>query len=478
MRRELLAWFFGIAFTLTPFASQSNSFSWSYQSDFHGLDPHSMNESFTTSFLSNVYEGLVRRKADMTIEPALAVKWESLTPRHWRFYLRKNVTFHNGNKFDADDVIFSANRASSAGSDMRTLLPKGMKVVKVDEYTVDFMTKDPEPRLYSAWDAWLIMDKEWSEKHGAQTPSNAASGKENFAHFKANGTGAFTVVSREEYVETVLQPFKNWWDTANHNLTEVKFKPINSSPTRVAALLSGEIDVMLPTPVQDVARINKNPETSVLTVPALRTIFLGMDQLSDELVGSNIKGKNPFKNPLVRQAFAHAIDVDLIKKKIMKNMSEPSALMIAPTLFKYSDGFQRLTYDPKKAKDLLADAGYPDGFELTMDCPNNRYLNDEKICQAAAGMLAKVGVKTRLLAQPKALYFKKVLGYDTSFYLLGWEPSSLESLNVLENLHGCRDESNGRGKYNIGGYCNTEVDQLIDQIKSQVDLEQRDLGLG
>ena len=181
------------------------------------------------------------------------------------------------------------------------------------------------------------------------------------------------------------------------------------------------------------------PNAQVLKGPELRTIFLGMDQVRDELLYSNIKGKNPFKDVKVREAFYKAIDIELIKTRVMRGLSTPSALMIAPQLFKLSGDFTRPKFDPDGAKKLLTEAGYPDGFEVTMDCPNDRYVNDAAICQAVVGMLARIGVKVNLLAQPKAQYFAKVLkpgGYQTSFYLLGWTPGTLDSHNVLYRHHG------------------------------------------
>ena len=181
----------------------------------------------------------------------------------------------------------------------------------------------------------------------------------------------------------------------------------------------------------------------MLKGPELRTIFLGMDQVRDELLYSNIKGKNPFKDIRVREAFYKAVDIELIKTRVMRGLSTPSALMIAPQLFKLSGDFTRPKFDPDGAKKLLAEAGYPDGFEVTMDCPNDRYVNDAAICQAVVGMLARIGVKINLLAQPKAQYFAKVLkpgGFQTSFYMLGWTPATSDAQNVLYDIMGCRDD--------------------------------------
>ena len=213
-----------------------------------------------------------------------------------------------------------------------------------------------------------------------------------------------------------------------------------------------------------------------MTGPELRTIFLGMDQVRDELLYSNVKGKNPFKDVRVREAFYKAIDIDLIKTRVMRGLSTPSALMIAPQLFALSKDFTRPKFDPDGAKKLLTEAGYPDGFEVTMDCPNDRYVNDAAICQAVVGMLARIGVKIDLLAQPKAQYFAKVLkpgGFKTSFYLLGWTPATMDSQNVMNDIMGCRDDpKSSRGEANLGGYCNKEFDALADKVLLETDHRQ------
>jgi peptide/nickel transport system substrate-binding protein len=465
--------FFVVACLMSASPSDAKTFKWAFQGDMQTLDPHSLNETFSLGFWANIYEGLVRRDGDLKTIPALAERWEVMEPTRWRFYLRKNVKFHNGNPFNADDVVFTFARTNTEGSDLKTRLAGVVKAVKVDDHTVDFITDAPNPILISEWSTWYIMDKEWCEANNATEATNIKSGKENFATRNANGTGAFMVVERQTDVKTVLKPFDGWWDKPAHNLTEVIFTPISSDATRVAALLSGEIDMMYPVPVQDIKRIDSNAGTSTMVGPELRTIFLGFNQTADELPCSSVKGKNPLKDAKVRKAFYQAIDIEAIKKKIMRGLSDPSAIMISPKLFAHSGDFKRYPHDPAAAKKLLAEAGYADGFELCMDCPNNRYVNDEAICQAVVSMLAKIGVKVNLKAQPKAQYFQKVLAYDTEFYLLGWTPSSFDSYNVLYNLVNTRMDS-GQGKFNLGGYANPEIDALTAKILSETDTAKRD----
>jgi len=277
----------------------------------------------------------------------------------------------------------------------------------------------------------------------------------------------------------VFKANPNWWQKPTHNIKEIVFTSIGSDATRVAALLSGEVDIIEPVPTQDIARVDSSPNAQVLKAPEIRTIFLGMDQVRDELLYSNVKGKNPFKDVRVREAFFKAIDVELIKTRVMRGLSTPSTLMISPLLFPLSKDFTRPKLDPDGAKKLLAEAGYPDGFEVTMDCPNDRYVNDAAICQAVVGMLARIGIKINLLAQPKAQYFAKVLkpgGYQTSFYLLGWTPGTSDAHDILNQIMGCRDDPKvSRGEANLGGYCNKKVDEIAAKVLVEPDTTKRDL---
>jgi len=466
-----------VAFAVTPTSAQTLRYA--NQGDLKSLDPYTLRETTTIAHHGHIYEGLVARDRDLKIIPALAESWETPEPTRWRFHLRKNVKFHNGDPFTADDVVFSAERVRATGSNFTTIIPTDAKVVKIDDYTVDFLLTSPNPILTSQWDGWYIMDKKWCEENNAVAPTPASAATPSFASLHANGTGPFMIESHQPGVKTVFKANPNWWRKPEHNLKEIIFTPIGSDATRVAALLSGEVDVIEPVPLQDIARVNSSPNASVLTGPELRTIFLGMDQTRDELLYSNVKGKNPFKDIRVREAFYKAVDVELIKTRVMRGLSTPSALMIAPQLFPLSKDFTRPKFDPDGAKKLLTEAGYPDGFEVTMDCPNDRYVNDAAICQAVVGMLARIGVKINLLAQPKAQYFAKVLkpgGYQTSFYMLGWTPASLDSQNVLYDIMGCRDDpKSSRGEANLGGYCNKKLDALADKVLLETDTAKRDL---
>jgi peptide/nickel transport system substrate-binding protein len=462
--------------TLAP-GAHARTLRFAFQGELKSVDPYQINESFSLSVNSAVYEGLTRRGPDMKIQPCLATSWEQLDPLHWRFHLRKGVKFHDGEDFTADDVVFSAARVRGPGSDLKGRIPADAQVVKVDDYTVDFILKTPDPLLINEWESWGIFSKKWAEEHGATEATAMNATTPPYAALHANGTGPFILVSHEPGVKTVWRRNPNWWDKPRHNLDEVVFTPIPNAATRVAALLSGEIDWMDPVPLNDQARVNANPGTEVLAGPEIRTIFLGMDQFRDELGHSNVKGKNPFKDVRVRKAFYQAIDEDAINRKVMRGQATPSALMIAPSLFSESKDFKRFPFDPEASKKLLAEAGYPDGFEVQMDCPNDRYVNDEQICQAVVGMLARVGVKVDLNAEPKSKFFAAISaagGFDSSFYLLGWTPTTLESFNVFQYIMGCRDPKTNWGGNNVGDYCNPMVDALAKAALQQPDEHKRD----
>ncbi|QCK86396.1 ABC transporter substrate-binding protein [Phreatobacter aquaticus] len=467
-------------------APQGQTLRYAFQGNLNTLDPYGINETTTLALQGNVYEGLTKRDRDLKIIPGLAERWEILDGGlRWRFHLRRGVKFQGGEDFTADDVVFSASRVRADTSDLRSRIEANVEVVAVDSHTVDFKLKSPNPILHYEWDTWYIMSKKWAEANNAVAPSAPAATTPGYAVLNANGTGPFRIAAHQIGVRTVFEKNPAWWGKVEHNLQQVIFTPITSAPTRVAALLSGEVDVIDPVPLQDIPRINASPNARVMEGPELRTIFLQMDQRRDELTGSSVKGKNPFKDLRVRMAFYQAIDMEAIRRQVMRGAATPSALLISPLLFERSGQFQRHPFSLDAANKLLDDAGYPrvggatgTRFELTMDCPNDRYVNDGAICQAVTAMLARIGIKINLQAVPRAQFFAKVLasgGFNTSFYLLGWTPGSFDSWNVLQNLIRCRDDtgSGGRGATNLGGYCNPRVDALTDQILVEADAAKR-----
>ncbi|MDE2361372.1 MAG: ABC transporter substrate-binding protein [Hyphomicrobiales bacterium] len=473
-----MAFALGVALAMPAAPAAAVTFRHAFQGDLKGLDPYTLNETFTQAMLGNVYEGLTRRDANLKIVPGLAESWETPEPTRWRFHLRRGVKFAGGEPFTADDVIFSFDRVRQPESEFKTRVPSDARIEKIDDYTIDFVLARPNPTLPAEWDTWYILSKSWAEANGATNVQPATGAQLNAFALKSNGTGPYIITSHEPGVKTTFKKNPGWWGwkDAPGNVDEVVFTTIKQDATRVAALLSGELDMIEPVPVQDMQRVASNSTTDMLAGPELRTIHLFMDQKRDELKYSSVKGKNPFKDIRVRKAFYEAIDIEAIKTKVMRGMSTPAALLITPQLYSRAGEFKRLPYDPADAKKLLAEAGYPDGFELTMHCPNDRYVNDEQICLAVTSMLAKIGVKAKLEALPKAVFFGRAGlagGYDTSFGMLGWTPSGFDSLNIFQNLTGCRDDKGNGSPFNYGGYCNPKVDALIPKISVETDPEKR-----
>jgi peptide/nickel transport system substrate-binding protein len=441
--------------------------------DVTSMDPHSFNETLQLSFTGSIYEPLVGRGKDMALVPALATKWTQTSPTVWRFELRRGVVFHDGAPFTADDVVFSFARAAGEGSDMKGYTAPIKAVRKVGDHAVEIETAAPFAILPDTLTGLYMMSRRWCEANRAERPVDKRKGIENTASFKANGTGPYRLKERQPSARTVLVRNLGYWEPVEGNVDEVVFTPIANDATRVAALLSGEVDVMEPVPLQDVERIRSSGRFTVLQGPELRTIFLGMDQRRDELLFSSVKGRNPFKDRRVRQAFYQGIDIESIKSRVMRNAATPTALMVGPGVRGFQpDMNRRLPYDVEAARKLLADAGYPGGFEVGMNCPNDRYVNDGPICQAVAANLARIGIKVNLQTESKATYFPKILRRDTSFYLLGWTPSTTDAHDAMSALMATPTER-GQGQFNLGGYSNPKFDALALAVQSETDEKKR-----
>lgn len=463
----------GAALALATTLTQAATLRVANQGDSTSMDPHSLNESLQLSFTGNIYEPLIGRDKKLGLVPMLATRWSATSPTVWRFELRKGVKFHGGEPFSADDVVFSFARAAGDGSDMKSYTSSIKEVRKVDANTVEIETLTPFPILPDVISQVYILSKKWCEENKAERPVDKRKGIENAASFRTDGTGPFRLKERQPGTRTVLVRNFGYWDKVESNVDEVIFTPIGNDGTRVAALMSGEIDLMEPVPLQDIERIRSAGNFTVLQGPELRTIFLGMDQKRDELQFSSVKGKNPFKDVRVRRAFYQAIDIDAIKTRVMRGAAAPTALMVAPGIKGFLPEMnKRLPHDTDAAKKLLAEAGYPNGFEVGMNCPNDRYVNDAAICQAVAGNLARIGVKVNLQTESKATYFPKILRRDTSFYLLGWTPSTYDAHNALTSLIATPTDK-GQGQFNLGWYSNAKVDELTLKIQAETDQTKR-----
>jgi peptide/nickel transport system substrate-binding protein len=466
----------GLTLAALPPPADAKTLRWAGRGDMQTTDPHSQNENLTNNINQLVYEFLLVRDKKLNLQPSLAESWTQVNPTTWRFKLRPGVKFHDGTPFTADDVVFSFERARSDTSQLRAYANASGIPKKIDDLTVEFTTNGPNPVELEHIVTINIMSKAWCEKNRATKPQNYTQKEDMVTARQANGTGPYLLKAREPDVKTVLVKNPNWWGLKagrfEGNADEVIYTPIVSDATRVAALLSGEVDLVNDPPPQDVPKLAQTPGIKVLEGTENRIVFIGMDQARDELLYSNVKGKNPFKDKRVRQALYHAVDIEAIKKTTMRGLSQPSGALLPSPLTTTPEIEKRLAFDKERAKALLTEAGYPNGFEVTLDCPNNRYVNDEKICQALAAMWAQIGVKVAVNAMPRATYFPKLEKTETSMYMLGWGGANTDAIFVLQPVLATYS-GKGDGDYNYGRYSNAKLDALTTKVKTEMNMEAR-----
>jgi peptide/nickel transport system substrate-binding protein len=473
---------FALAFLLAT-SSQAATFRWSAQGDYLSADPHAQNEGTNNLINDQVFERLVAYDKGLQTIPSLATAWEQKGPASWRFTLRKGVTFHDGTPFTADDVVFSLERAQLPSSNFKVFAGPLGKARKVDSHTVDIEPPVPTPAgvFLTNIHSLRIVSKAWCEKHNVLKPQDFKTGEETYASTRANGTGPFTLVKRESEIVTILRKNPGWWGLREGtgdrrfegNVDEIVYRPIKSNATRMAALASGELDMVQDPSLQDIPRLKADPAVRVIEGPENRVLFLVMDQFSDELKVSSVTGKNPFKDVRVRKALYQAIDIEAIKSQVMRGLSVPTGAMIPAPASTFPELEPRLLrHDPTAAKKLLAEAGYPNGFELGLLCPNDRYVNDERICTAIAGMFAKVGVKVRLSTLPRAQFFQQVDQLNITMHLYGWGGAAIDPGFTLTPVLHHRD-GKGKGDFNSGRFDDPGLDKLIDGIAVELDPAKR-----
>lgn len=471
--RTLKSAVLGGMLSLTAMSVSAETFRWASTTDPQTMDPHAVNSAPVLSFLNNVYEGLVRRGKDMSIEASLATSWEPLDGENgWRFTLREGVTFQDGSAFTSEDVMFSYQRASSEAADVRSWFAPVTEVRVVDDYTIDFVTSAPNPLFPDSIANFMILDKSWSEANDAALPARDA---ENFATMNVNGTGPFTLASRDPGVRTTLTPNANWWDEVDHNISEAVFTPIGNSATGLAALLSGEIDFIQPIPLQDIAQVEGRDGFKVLEGEETRVIMFGFGHEHDALLySSDVTDANPFTDPRVRLAAAHALDMASIDRVLFRGKIEAASQLVPAGISGFSESnADRPAFDPARAKELLSEAGYPDGFSFGLKCTNDRYINDEALCRAAASMFAAVGLNAELSTGPVRDYWPQLREDDFDMYLLGWSPGTFDIEHPIRFLLHSQDDERKLGSWNFGNYSNARVDELLPQIQQEIDLAAR-----
>lgn len=449
---------------------------WSSAGDSLTLDPHSQNEGPTHTLAHQIYDSLVFRNMSMELTAGLATDW-SVTddPSVWKFDLRQGVSFHDGSAFTAEDVVFSILRAKHENADMKGLITSVTEVWAEGDYAVYMRTDGPNPLLPNNLTNLFMMDKTWAETHGVEIPQDYAAQEETYAVRNANGTGPYKLVSREPDVKTELERNEAYWGRSIFpmEVSRIIHTPIQSAATRAAALLSGEIDFLLDPPVQDLQRLENAPGLKVSTAPQNRTIFLGMDQGAAELRSSNVKGKNPFADKRVREAMNMAIDRNAIQRVVMRGQSVPAGMIAPPFVNGYTEALDQVpAANREKAKALLAEAGYAEGFSATLQCPNDRYINDEAICQAAVSMFGQIGLDINLESKTKSIHFADLQNGQLDFYMLGWGVPTLDSHYVFHYLVESRTENGGT--WNHANFSNAEVDAKIKAMPTETDRAKRD----
>lgn len=443
---------------------------WATRGDVESMDPHALAETTTMGVAGLIHDSLVERDRDQRIVSGLATNWQAVDAKRWRFELRRDVVFHDGSRLTADDVVFSILRAQQPSSQLNFYARPLGTPVKIDDYTVELRLERVNPILLQQLSAVMIMSRTWAVAHHAERVPSYQAREEAFSSRNANGTGRYRLAQREPGVRTVLERNPAWWGRLEGNVQKVVLTPIANDASRTAALLSGGVDFVNDVAVQDLDRVRADPALRLTVAPENRLIFLGFDLGREESPYVGVKGRNPLQDVRVREAFAYAIDTEAIKAHIMRGHSVPARCMAVAHAGCMAEKLDvPLRTDVTRARRLMAEAGYAQGFGLTLDCPNDRYMNDQAICVALAGMLARIEVRLKVDARPKTLYFPKIQSGDTSFFLIGWAGGFADAQPVLDPLLHSRDDAAGKGASNFGRIADAVLDRLIDAAGTEPD---------
>ncbi len=472
MRTKLLRAVFSSAFLLcVVHGAAAESFRWASANDITTLDPHANPDAFSDGVLHGLYERLAMRDKDHNLAPALATRWQQVNPTTLRFFLRPGVRFHDGSVMTADDVVFSLDRVRRPTSDHKEAMAGVKSVLKVDAMTVDVVSEKPMAPLLSHVTTLAIMSKAWLLQHGAAEPHDYAGNKESHTGRHAMGTGPYKLKSFEPGAKLVLEPHTGWWSKPEGNVSEVVFRPIKSNATRMAALLSGEVDLVIDPPPQDLERLAGNPQYKVASGAEHRVMYLSFDVARNELLYASVKGKNPFRDRRVRAAVALSIDRDALQRKVLRGAALPTASLVPKGVVGYSATAATVPPpDLARARALPQEAGFGNGFQVTLDCANDR----EQICTALAGMMSKIGVEVAVHATPRAQFLQRTNPFnrDISMFFSGMGAATGDATMMLESLlHTFK--SDGRGANNAAGIANPKYDEFLAATGGELDQAKR-----
>ncbi|GAA3907969.1 ABC transporter substrate-binding protein [Halomonas cibimaris] len=435
-----------------------------YDADPVSLDIHEQLSGGIMQLSHLLFDPLVRWDQSLNFEPRLASDWEQIDDTTMRMSLREGVTFHSGNPFTAKDVVWTIERLKQS-PDYKAIFAPIERAEIVDEHTVEIHTTKPYPLLLNLATYIFPMDSRFysgSAPDGDPKDEIVKNGN-SYASSNVSGTGPFTVTERQQGVRTEFARNADYWDESSPgNVDNLVLTPISENATRVAALLSGDVDFIAPVPPNDLERVRQSDDAKLVTMSGTRIIMLHMNQQRVEA----------FEDPRVRKAFAYAVNQKGIADRLMKGFATPAAQMSPEGYVGHVDSLNP-RYDVARAKELMADAGYADGFDITMMAPNNRYVNDAKIAQAVAAMLARINVDVDLKTLPKAQYWGEFDDRAADMMLIGWHADTEDSANFHEYLTACPDADTGAGQYNAGNYCNPELDKLVKEANQEIDLEKR-----
>ncbi|OED46371.1 ABC transporter substrate-binding protein [Leisingera sp. S232] len=452
------------AVAMAPVAYAETTVRVAYDADPVSLDPHEQLSGGTLQLSHMVFDPLVRWTQDLQFEPRLAESWEQIDATTMRFKLRSGVTFHSGNALTAKDVDWTFDRLKES-DDFKAIFAQFTDVEVVDDMTFDLKTSEPYPLVLHTATYIFPMD---SAFYSGTTDDGKDRGEivkhgDSFASRNVSGTGPFVVSEREQGVRVVFDRYDGYWDTASGgNVDKIVLTPIKEDPTRVAALLSGDVDFIAPVPPTDLKRVADAEGVDLITMPGTRIITFQMNQNRVEA----------FKDARVRQAIDYAVNNAGIVDRIMRGFGTVGA-QASPAGYLGYDEALAPRFDLEKAKALMAEAGYADGFSITMMAPNNRYVNDDKIAQAVASMLAQINIKVDLQTMPKAQYWPTFDERAADMMMIGWHSDTEDSANFHQFLTACPDDATGNGQYNSGNYCNPEADALMNAANAETDPAKR-----